>query len=67
MAFISDVAAQMGTTVPALAAVLNRYNREGSIRLQRADLVGAMDAAKVQASEIQHPMLASACFHFVLP
>jgi hypothetical protein len=64
-AYISDVAAELGLTVAALAPTLNTLHREGSIVLARADLVAAMDGAKVKASEITHPMLRTATFHFV--
>ena len=65
-AYLCDVATALGTTVSALAGTLNDLHRKGEITLCRADLVGAMDAGKVAASEIHHPMLASATFHFVI-
>lgn len=65
VAYIVDVAAELKTTVAALAPTLLRLNQQQRINLRRADLVGAMDSRKVQTSEIQHPMLRTATFHFV--
>lgn len=52
--FISDVAKELGhdKVTPSLARLLNTWRRLGWIRLARADLVSALPAAKVAASEV---------------
>jgi hypothetical protein len=50
-------------SLPEFKARLLRLNRKGLIILARADLIGAMDSAKVAASEITDR---GATFHFVL-
>jgi len=51
--WISDLCAEMGTTVERYAEVLVAWNNLGLLQLTRADLVGAMDPAKVRASQIE--------------
>lgn len=65
-AWISDVAAELGMSVAALAPALFSGMQAGEIRLNRADLTGAMPADKLRASEVQHPMLRSASYHRVV-
>ena len=52
--FISDVAAEVGLPVKRLAPLLATWQRLGWVELVRADFRGAMDPAKVDASEIDN-------------
>lgn len=52
-AFLSDVAAQVGVPMRRLAPIAAQLNNLGLVVLARADLVGAMDPARVAASEIE--------------
>lgn len=65
-AYISDVAEHLHTTPAKLAPALFAAMRTGALELRRADLVAALDRAKVEASELKHPALASAVYHFVV-
>lgn len=62
-AFISRVAAELGLPVSRLAPLLVLWQAAGLISLCRADLVGAMDAATVEASEVCN---LNASFHFIV-
>ena len=65
--FISEIWKRLRSydsmSLPEFKTDLLRLNREGLIVLARADLVGAMDPAKVAASEITDR---GSSFHFVL-
>lgn len=66
-AYISDVAAELGTTVSRLAPLLVSWNNLGWVHLVRADLVMAMPADKVRESEIVigRADVRGSSFHFV--
>lgn len=61
-AYICDVAAELGTSTRELAPVLMGLLAAGQVYLSRADLVEALDQAKLRASYIDH---LGAEFHFV--
>ena len=52
-AWLSDVAAELGTTVHEIGPDLLRMHRAGDIELARCDLVQAAPAGKVAASELR--------------
>jgi hypothetical protein len=62
-AWISSVAAELGLRVDRLASLLVLWQAAGLVSLCRADLVGAMDPALVQASEVCN---LNASFHFIV-
>lgn len=62
--YLSDLADELGETVPGMTMDLLRWHRDGLVVLQRADLAGAMDPAKLRASEIETPI---ARYHFIVP
>jgi hypothetical protein len=52
--FISDIARRLDSSVKRLAPILLAANRKGWLSMARADLRGAMDPVKVDASEIRY-------------
>lgn len=53
--FIDDIARRLGSKTSRIAGLLLVGQQQGWIQLARADLVGAMDPVKVDASEITAP------------
>lgn len=63
-AFISDVASEVGMPLERLAPLLLRFRQAGWVELDRADLVAALDPAKVKASELDDGI---GRVHFIVP